>query len=154
MTETMPLLKELSTAFGPPGFEDPVRAIMRRELTPWSDSVETDGIGSLIARKNGSDDTPKIMLSSHMDEVGLMVRYITDDGYLKFQTLGGWLDQALINQRWNIKTARGLIRGITGIKSPHVMSPDERHRLFKKSSMFIDIGASSKGDAEQRLATC
>ena len=151
MIETESLLKDLSTAFGPPGFEDPVRAIMRRKLTPLSDSIETDGIGSLIARRNGSAETPKIMLSSHMDEVGLMVRYITDDGYLKFQTLGGWLDQALINQRWSIMTVGGLIRGITGIKSPHVMSADERDHPFKKESMFIDIGASSKEDAEQRL---
>ena len=151
MIETESLLKDLSTAFGPPGFEDPVRAIMRRKLTPLSDSIETDGIGSLIARRNGLAETPKIMLSSHMDEVGLMVRYITDDGYLKFQTLGGWLDQALINQRWSIMTVGGLIRGITGIKSPHVMSADERDRPFKKESMFIDIGASSKEDAEQRL---
>ena len=77
MTDTELLLEDLSTAFGPPGFEDPVRATMRRELTPLSDTIGTDGIGSLITCRNGLTETPKIMLSDHMDEVELMVKYIT-----------------------------------------------------------------------------
>ncbi|GIS64978.1 MAG: hypothetical protein CM1200mP3_12260 [Chloroflexota bacterium] len=75
--------------------KESVRNIMRRELAPLSDSLSTDGIGSLIAAKGVSERKPKVMISAHMDEVGLMVRYITEDGFIKFQTLGGWLDQAL-----------------------------------------------------------
>ena len=151
MTRTELLLKELSNAFGPSGFEGPVREIMMRELIPLSDNVETDGLGSLIVRKDSSRKGPTIMLSAHMDEVGLMVKYITDDGYIKFQTLGGWIDQALINQRWKILTENGYIKGVSGIKTPHVMSADERNRLVKKNDVFIDIGALSKEDAELRM---
>ncbi len=147
------LLAELSNAFGPTGYEAPVRAIMRRELEPLTDALETDGIGSLIARiGDEADDVPRVMLAAHMDEVGLMVRQITAEGFLTIQTLGGWLDQALINQRWVVMTRNGPIPGLTGIKTPHVMQPDARNQVFKKESIFIDVGARDKEDAEQRLA--
>src|SRR5947208_3152133 len=113
------LLEELSNAFGPTGFEAPVRAIVRRELEPLADGLETDGLGSLIARLEGSAETPRVMLAAHMDELGLLVRRITDEGYLKFQPLGGWLDQALVNQRWVVLTAGGPVPGVTGIKTVH-----------------------------------
>ena len=145
------LLKELSEAHGPSGFEESVRNIMRRELEPLSDSLSTDGIGSLIAAKGVSERKPKVMISAHMDEVGLMVRYITEDGFIKFQTLGGWLDQALVGQRWEIYTTEGPVQGITGIKTPHVMAAEERSNVFKREGLFIDVGASDKEDAEQRL---
>ena len=151
MTDLLKLLKDLSEAPGPTGFEGPVRSIMRRNLEPLSERIETDGIGSLICRRTGMSTSPKIMMSAHMDEVGLMVRYVTSDGFVKFQTLGGWLDQALIGQRWQIQTTGGPVNGITGIKTPHVMSGDERTKVFKKESIFLDIGAADKGDAEQRL---
>ena len=146
------LLRELSEAFGPTGHEGAVRAILRRELTPLTDSIETDGIGSLIARIGHEDDgVPRVMLSAHMDEVGLMVRQITAEGFLTIQTLGGWLDQALINQRWVVMTRNGPIKGLTGIKTVHVMQPEARGQIFKKEGIFIDVGAASREDAEGRL---
>ncbi|MSP79023.1 MAG: M42 family peptidase [Dehalococcoidia bacterium] len=146
------LLEELTNAFGPTGFEEPVRAIMRREVTPFSDTVETDGMGSLIAHLKGGRPAPRVMLAAHMDEVGLLVKYITAEGYVKFQPLGGFLDHALINQRFTIMTHKGPITGITGLKSPHVVGLDQRATLqFKWQQMFIDVGASSKKDAEDRL---
>ena len=145
------LLRDLTDAFGPTGFEGPVRAVVQRELAPLADDIRTDGMGSLIARVRGVTDTPRVMITAHMDEVGLMVRYVTPEGYVKFQTLGGWLDQALINQRWVIRTRNGPIRGVTGIKTVHVMQPDARTSLFKKDAMFIDVGAADKEDAESRL---
>ena len=151
MVDMESLLIELSEAHGPSGFEESVRKIMRRELTPLTDSISTDGIGSLIGVKGLSKQKLKVMLSAHMDEVGLMVRYITDEGFIKFQTLGGWLDQAMIGQRWEIHTSEGPIEGITGIKTPLVMSSEERNNVFKRDGLFIDVGASNKKDAEQRL---
>ena len=145
------LLGELSNAFGPTGFEGEVRAVVRRELTPFADDLRTDGIGSLIARVRGGADEPKVMITAHMDEVGLMVRYVTDEGYVKFQTLGGWLDQAIINQRWVVRTRDGPVAGITGIKTVHVMLPEARNKVFKQDAMFIDVGAADKDDAETRL---
>ncbi|MFL2760046.1 MAG: M42 family metallopeptidase [Dehalococcoidia bacterium] len=145
------LLLKLSNARGPSGFESEVRQIVRKELDPYVNSLETDGVGSLIGLKNGPPNSPKVMLSAHMDEVGLLVRYVTSDGFIKFQNLGGWLDQALIGQRWQIITSTGIVLGVTGIKTPHVMSTDERSKIFKGESLFIDVGAKDKLDAEDRL---
>ena len=146
------LLQELTNAHGPSGFEGPVRAIMQRELSGLCDGLETDGIGSLIGRLGEESGSPRVMMAAHMDEVGLMVKLITKEGYVMFQTLGGWLDQALINQRWVIMTRNGPVLGVTGVKTPHVMTAEARGQLFKKEQMFIDVGASSKEDAEERLA--
>lgn len=151
MPDVAPLLEELSNAYGPSGFEAPVRAIVRRELSPLVDAVETDGLGSLIARLGTAEGRPRVMMTAHMDELGLMVRRITDEGYVKFQPLGGWLDQAIINQRWMILTHAGPIPGITGIKTVHVMTPKAREKLFERDEMFIDIGARDRQDAEERL---
>ena len=145
------LLSDLTNAFGPTGFEGAIRDVVRREIEPLTDDLRMDGMGSLIARVRGAGDDPKVMITAHMDEVGLMVRYVTPEGYVKFQTLGGWLDQALINQRWVIQTRNGSVTGITGIKTVHVMQPDSRMNVFKKEAMFIDVGASDKEDAETRL---
>jgi endoglucanase len=151
MPRVQRLLEELSNAYAPTGFEAPVREIFRREIAPFSDSVATDGLGSVVAMRSKKGDLPRIMLAGHMDEVGLMVKYITSDGYVKFQTLGGWLDQSLINQRWIIVTKKGDVQGLTGIKTPHVIAADARGKIFKREEMFIDVGAKDKEDAENRL---
>lgn len=145
------LLEELTNAHGPSGFEGPVRKIVRREFEPLTDHMETDGLGSVIGRLRGRAEAPRIMMTAHMDEVGMIVRYVTDDGFLKFQTVGGWLDQALINQRYLILTSKGIVRGVTGLKTPHVMSAEERRTIPGKDRIFIDVGAASRRDAEERL---
>lgn len=145
------LLEELSNAFGPSGYEADVRAIMRRELGPLTTSMETDGLGSLIAVASRSPDAPRVMMAAHMDELGMIVRFITDEGYVKFVTLGGWLDQGLINQRFWIKTRKGAVLGVTGLKTPHIMQGDERTRLRLRDEIFLDVGARSKADAAERL---
>ena len=146
------LLEELTNAYGPAGFEEPVRAIVRKELSPFAEGIETDGIGSLMARLRGSNQGPRIMLSAHMDEVGLLVKYVTPEGFVKFQPLGGWLDHALINQRFAILTRKGVVQGVTGLKTPHVIPLEQRSTLaFRWQQMFIDVGATSREDAEERL---
>ncbi|MQF48393.1 M42 family metallopeptidase [SAR202 cluster bacterium AC-647-N09_OGT_505m] len=145
------LLEELTNAHGPSGFESPVRSIMQREFSQLCHHIETDGIGSLMARLSEDDRGPRIMMAAHMDELGLMVKFVTAEGYVRFLPLGGWLDQALINQRWVILTRTGPVPGITGIKTVHVMTPEARSQLFKREQMFIDVGASSLEDAEERL---
>ncbi|MDA0815651.1 MAG: M42 family metallopeptidase [Chloroflexi bacterium] len=146
------LLERLSNVHGPTGFEGPVRAIVREELEPVVHGLETDGVGSLIARLDGASERPRIMFAAHMDELGALVRRITAEGYLKFQPLGGWLDQALINQRWVVLTRNGPVPGLTGIKTVHVMSSEDRGKVFKRDDMFIDVGATSREDAETRLS--
>ena len=145
------LLKKLSEAFGPSGFESDVRKIMNEELTKYCPNINTDGLGSLIAELNEASKGPKIMVTAHMDEVGLLVKYVDDRGYVKFQQLGGWLDQALIGQRWHILTKKGKILGVSGIKTPHVMSVEEKKKIVKSDDVFIDVGAENKKDAETRL---
>lgn len=140
------LLEELSNALGPSGFENSVREIVRRELLTLGCEVEIDGLGSVVGRLPGTYDVPRIMLSAHMDEVGLLVKYVTEQGYIKFETLGGFLDQALINQRWIIMTKDGPVLGVTGIKTPHVMNAEARGKVFSKTDMFLDVGARDRQD--------
>jgi len=144
------LLEELTNAYGPPGFEEPVRVIMRRELAPLAGRIETDGLGSLIAELKGSD-SPRVMLAAHMDELGMLVKYIAPDGFIHFEPLGGWLDQALIGQRFVILARKGPVEAVTGLKTPHVMSVEERGKPLARERMFLDAGAASKQDAEERL---
>jgi len=98
MDETLKMMKELTEAPGVSGFEEPVRRVMRRYLEPFSD-ILTDNLGSIVGRKAGEEGGPKIVLAGHMDEIGFMVTRITDEGYIKFQTIGGWWEQVMLAQR-------------------------------------------------------
>jgi putative aminopeptidase FrvX len=151
MDKLIQTLKDLSEAPGPPGFETSVRKIMTKNLSPFCETLETDGLGSLIARRSSTIDKPTVMISAHMDEVGLLVRYITEKGFVKFQTLGGWLDQAIVGQRWKVLTSSGPLTGITGIETPHVMNAEERTKIFNREGLFLDVGAKNKEDATNRL---
>ena len=138
------LLAELADAPGPPGFEEDVRRIVVREVTPLSDSVTYDGLGSVIAKQGASG--PKIMLDAHMDELGGVVRRVTGTGFLSMQMLGGWLDQALPDQRWIIIGSKGPVRAVTGIRDIHVVPADERTRVFPRDSMYLDVGAKTAAE--------
>ena len=146
------LLKELTNGYGPTGFEGPVRSIMQRELSPLSTEIKTDGLGSLIASFVGTAESPRVMLSAHMDELGMLVKYVTPEGFIKFQALGGWLDNGIINHRYIILTRKGPVQGVTGLKTPHVMSAEDRAKALKREDMFIDVGATSSKDAIERLS--
>jgi putative aminopeptidase FrvX len=142
------LLAELSNAGGPSGFEASVRAILEREMRSAGLETSTDGLGSIIGALRGTADGPRIMLAAHMDEVAAIVRYVTSEGMVKFQPLGGWLDQALVDQRWTIMTAKGPLPAISGLKSVHVTSQEERNRVTPRDDVFLDVGATSKAEAE------
>ena len=138
------LLGELADAAGPPGFEEPVRAIMVRELAPLADKISYDGLGSVIAQHGNAG--PRIMLDAHMDEVGGMVRRVTGQGFLTMQMLGGWLDQALLGQRWVIIGAKGPVKAITGIRDVHVTPAEERTRVYPRTSIYLDVGAKNAAE--------
>jgi endoglucanase len=146
MDEFLTMLKELTDAPGISGFEEPVRRVMRQYLEPLGEIV-TDNLGSIGARKVGQANGPKIMLAGHLDEIGFMVTRITDEGYLKFQTIGGWWEQVMLAQRVEVITRNGPVIGVVGSKPPHILSPDERNKVYDRKQMFIDIGASSKDEA-------
>lgn len=146
------LLKKLSNAPGISGFEDEVRDLMIDELKDYVDDVSVDPLGNLIAVKKGSPDGKKIMLAAHMDEIGLMVRYIDKEGFIKFSTIGGISDQMLLNQSVYIQSDNGEIIGVIGSKPPHKMKESERKQVIKYDSMFIDIGATNKEEAEKLVS--
>jgi putative aminopeptidase FrvX len=142
------LLEELANAPGPSGFEGAVRAILTREMRAAGLEVSTDGLGSVIGVLRGGADAPRIMLAAHMDEVGAVVRYITPEGMVKFQMLGGWLDQALVDQRWTILTNKGPVTAVSGLRSVHITSTEDRTRVTPRDDIFLDVGARSKQEAE------
>lgn len=138
---TTALLGELADAPGPSGFEEPVRAIMVEHMRPFAKSITYDGLGSVIADTGGSG--PRVMVDAHMDELGGVIRRTTPDGYLTMQMLGGWLDSALVGQRWIILGAHGPVHAVTGIRDIHLASPEERTKAVPRSAIFLDVGAHS-----------
>ncbi|MGH9334148.1 MAG: M42 family metallopeptidase, partial [Vicinamibacteria bacterium] len=146
--ETEKLLEELTNAHGVSGFEGPVRDILRREWRDLLSELHTDGLGNLIGSLPGSSESPRILLMAHMDEVGFLVRHIDDDGFLYVHNVGGYFDQSVLTQRLSILTARGEVLGYTGMKSGHILRPDERDRMIPLQDMFIDVGAKSRAEAE------
>ncbi|MBC7522478.1 MAG: M42 family metallopeptidase [Sandarakinorhabdus sp.] len=138
------LLAELADAAGPPGFEEPVRAIMVDRLKPLADSIRYDGVGSVIAQHGKTG--PRIMLDAHMDELGGVVRRVTPQGFLSMQMLGGWLDQALPDQRWVIIGSKGPVKAVTGIRDIHVVPADERSKVYPRDTMYLDVGARTAAD--------
>jgi endoglucanase len=141
---TIETLQKLSDAAGPPGFEEPVRAVLVGMMKPLASSLTYDGMGSIIATQGASG--PRIMVDAHMDELGGMVRRITPNGLLTMQMLGGWLDQALPDQRWVIIGSKGPVKAVTGIRDIHVVPLDERTRVIPRDSLYLDVGARSEAE--------
>ena len=138
------LLRELADAAGPSGFEEDVRRVVLREMKPYAASVSYDGLGSVIARQGTAG--PRIMLDAHMHDRGGVVRRATPDGYLSMQMLGGWLDQALPDQRWIIIGSKGPVEAVTGVRDIHYMSTDERTKVIPREQILLDVGAKSSAD--------
>ncbi|MCD7781989.1 MAG: M42 family metallopeptidase [Methanosphaera sp.] len=143
------LLKKLSEACGISGFETEIREIIKDELKDNVDDMETDVMGNLITTHKGKEGKPSVMLASHMDEIGLMVSYIDDDGYLRFVKIGGINDQMLLNQKVYVQSKNGEVPGIIGSKPPHITSAEEAKKIIPYTDMFIDIGAKNKEQAEE-----
>ena len=141
---TVELLRLLSDTAGAPGFEEPIRKVMVDQMRPFASAITFDGLGSIIATQGTTG--PRIMVDAHMDELGGMVRRITPRGLLTMQMLGGWLDQALVDQRWTIIGAKGPVKAVTGIRDVHVVPADERTRVYSRDSLFLDVGATSEAE--------
>jgi endoglucanase len=141
---TVDLLQKITDAAGAPGFEEPIRKVMLDAIKPFAASIAFDGLGSILATQGSSG--PRIMVDVHMDELGGVIRRVTPRGLLTMQMLGGWLDQALVDQRWTIIGSKGAVRAVTGIRDVHVVPAEERTRVYSRDSLFLDVGAST--DAE------
>jgi endoglucanase len=144
LDRTAETLQKLADAAGPSGFEEPVRAVLVGMMKPLASSLTYDGMGSIIATQGSGG--PKIMVDAHMDELGGMVRRITPNGLLTMQMLGGWLDQALPDQRWVIIGSKGPVKAVTGIRDIHVVPPEERTKVYPRDSLFLDVGAANEAE--------
>ncbi|MCD6526404.1 MAG: M42 family metallopeptidase [Desulfuromonas sp.] len=146
------LLKELSQAPSPSGFEQPVQRIIRREVAEFADEVTTDVMGNVISRLDGvgdgvGDGRPRVMLAGHCDEIGFMIKYIDDDGYIYFAPIGGVDAHLVPGQRVNVHTAAGPVLGVVGKKPIHLMEPKDRETVVKFKDQFIDLGCTSRDQA-------
>jgi len=148
MDETEKLLKELTEASGVPGYEGEIRNIIRGYFKSLG-NISQDKMGSLICRKSGDSEEPKVMLAGHMDEIGFIVKHITKEGFIKFTALGGWWAHVLLAQRMLVKTQKGDVLGVIGAKPPHMLSDEDRKKLVDKKDMYIDIGATSQQEVEE-----
>ena len=143
------LLKQLCALDGVSGWEDEVRAYIHSAAEPFADELREDTMGNLLVFRKGSKNEKTVMLAAHMDEAGLMVRGATDDGYLKFGTVGG-IDRRLLFGK-TVRCGQSKLPGVIGIKAVHLSRPQERESVPQINDMYIDIGASSKDDALKKV---
>lgn len=146
--EQLEWLIKLSETCGVSGFESRIKKLLQERLINYTD-VSFDKLGSEIFTKKGPDEGPKIMLASHMDEIGFLVKYITKEGFLRFTCLGGWWEQVMLSQRVIVHGKKGDLVGVIGSKPPHILPPEERKKVVQKKDMYIDIGANSITEARE-----
>lgn len=132
------LLKKICETPGAPGFEQKIRELIIKEVSPLADSVEVDPMGNVIALKKGRADK-KVMIAAHMDEISFITTHIDDDGFLRFHTLGGFDPKTLTAQRVIVHGKKDLY-GVMGSKPIHVMKPDERSKAPQMQDYYIDLG--------------
>ena len=143
-------LKELVETPSPSGFEQPAQRVLRRELEPVADELRTDVMGNVIARIEGigGEGATRVMLAGHCDEIGLMVKYIDEGGYLYFAPIGGVDAHLVPGQRVRGSSAGGPVLGVGGKKPIHLMETKDRETVVKFKQQYIDIGASDRRGAE------
>lgn len=145
------LLKQLCALSGVSSWEDEVRGFIRTQAQPYADSIRTDAIGNLIVFKKGKKPTGnKLLLSAHMDEVGLMVKKIEDDGTLRFSSVGGIDRRVLLGKRVFVGEKR--IPAVVGSKPIHLTTKEERKSVPKLDQLYLDIGAETREEAEQLVS--
>lgn len=143
-------LKALCALRGPSSVEDEVREYLMTRLKGRVDSMRVDALGNLICFKKGRVSAPnRLMICAHMDEVGLMVKNITDEGYLKFDTLGGIDRRVLIGKP--VWVGKDAIPGVIGLQAIHCTTAEERKTVAKLSEFYIDIGCDSREEAEEMV---
>lgn len=145
-------LKELIETPSPSGYEQPVQRIFRRQLEGIADELRTDMMGNLIARIAGPEGAPRVMLAGHCDEIGFMIRYIDEQGFLYFAPIGGVDAHLVPGQRVHVHNARGQLLGVIGKKPIHMMEQKDKETVLKFREMFIDIGCRSREEALQNVA--
>ena len=143
-------IRELCLLPGVSSFEAPVRSFLRARAEPYADDIRTDAIGNLIVFKKGRKSTgSKLLLAAHMDEVGLIIRSVTDEGYLKFSAVGGIDRRVLLGKP--VRIGEKGVPGVIGLKAYHLVSAEEEKTVPKLEEFYIDIGAKDKEEAESKV---
>jgi endoglucanase len=141
-------LRDLTNASGPSGYEGPVRAVWRRATSTFAADVHGDVLGNLTAVVH-PEGSPRVMLAGHLDEIGLMITNITDQGFLDFAPIGGHDPAILVGQRVRILAAGGPVLGVLGRRPFHLMKGDDRKEPVEITHLWIDIGAAGRQEAEE-----
>lgn len=145
---SLSFLKKLLNTPGPSGFETNAARVWRDEAASFADSVDTDVSGNSWAVVGSG--APRVMLAGHIDEIGLMLTHVDDEGFLYFEGIGGWDPQVLVGQRVRLLCRDGDVLGVIGKKPIHLIKPDERDKASKITDLWIDIGAKNREAAQQR----
>ncbi|GHO43567.1 M42 family metallopeptidase [Ktedonospora formicarum] len=143
-------LRRLVASPSPSGFERPAQQVVREEIQKYTDEIRTDVHGNVIASLNAQAEM-RVMLEAHCDELGFLIRYIDEQGYLYFAPIGGFDASTLPGNRVHIHTPNGVVNGVIGRKPVHSLSADERDKAPKLWDLWIDIGASNKEEALERV---
>ena len=146
---SLEFLKQLLTTPGPSGDEAAVARLWRAEAERFADEVTADVRGSSFALLRGA--APRILLAGHIDEIGLMVSHIDDEGFLWFAPIGGWDAQVLVGQRVRLLGRHAEVVGVIGKKPIHLLEDEERQRASKIKELWIDIGARNRAEAVERV---
>ena len=149
--ESVELLKQLVEAPSPSGFEQPVQRIVRKELSKYTDILRTDVLGNVIGTRN-EQGSPRVILVGHCDEIGLMVKYIDEHGFIFISAIGGVDAHLTPGQRVRIHSKRGDIFGVIGKKPFHHIKSADRNKVIELSKQWIDIGAKDKGATEALIS--
>lgn len=142
------LFYRLLNVAAPSGYEDAVQSVFCEEINAYVDRIDKDAMGNAIAIKRGPEDAPKVMLSAHCDEVGFLICYIDENGYLYLQPIGGVDAELLPGRKVIITTSNGIIEGVIGKKAIHLIHGEEKKKL-DVSDVWLDIAASSREEAEK-----
>ena len=142
-------LEKLSNVHGVTGREQEVSKLMISMMKPHVDEISIDKLENVITMKKGKKASPKVMIAAHMDEIGLMVKTITKQGFLQFAKMGGIDDRILLAQKVIIHTQKGPLQGIIGSKPPHIQKEEERKKIVTYDRLFIDVGAEDRKDANK-----
>ncbi|MDQ0252935.1 endoglucanase [Evansella vedderi] len=142
-------LQELTELFGPCGFEQDVVHYIVNRLEDQVDEWWVDGVGNLIMKKSGAQPGPRLIVSAHMDEVGFIVKKIEDNGLIRFEKLGGHDDRILLAQQVKVGTEKGIVNGVIGTLSVHMMKFEDPTKVRRHAELYIDVGVDSKAEAEQ-----
>jgi len=142
-------LEKLSNACGVAGREEEVRSLMKKFLKPYMDEIKEDKLGNVIGIKKGKKNAPKVTLAAHMDEIGLLVKTISKEGFIQFAKIGGIDDRILLAQKVIVYTEKGALHGIIGSKPPHIQKEEERKKIVTYDELFIDIGAENQEQAKK-----